>query len=126
METYIGYDGDSGDMIAKERPIDEYYTWYWQPPVWFLYDDLHKNIKDPKKYEGVNLSQVQEVLVKNPHLIRVCKKKEQFSFLLDTMDSERINNLLLESPVIDVQDRYEEEINIDEWDDPLEIDIRKD
>lgn len=41
---------ESGDMVTKEKPMDYYDTWYWQPSVWQLYDDLHKNIRDPNKY----------------------------------------------------------------------------
>jgi len=49
QEQYTAMDSE-GDFITKERPIDSYFTFYWQPSVWQLYDDLHKNIKDPNKY----------------------------------------------------------------------------
>jgi len=49
MQPYLGRDSN-GDWVVKEKPIDYFCFWYWQPTTWRLYDDWHKNIKDPEKY----------------------------------------------------------------------------
>jgi len=49
MLSYLGRDAN-GDWVVKEKPQDFFVFWYWQPTTWRLYDDWHKNIKDPEKY----------------------------------------------------------------------------
>ena len=49
MEKYIWKD-EKWDYIAKQKPIQENIDWFYKPWVWDLYDDLHKNIKDPDKH----------------------------------------------------------------------------
>ena len=83
MEQYTWFDS-SWDIITKERPIDYYETFYWQPSVWTLYDDLHKNIRNPNKYKGVRMDFVLQALRENRYLWKAISKKNQFSFLLES------------------------------------------
>lgn len=62
----------------KEKPIDSYETWYWAPSVWKLYDDLHKNIRDPNKYTSIRWDFVRLALKRNRYLGKAIKKKNQF------------------------------------------------
>jgi len=67
MKTYLAKD-DKWDYVAKSKPIDEYVEWFWKPWVWDLYDDLHKNIRDPAKYTGADIKLVTSILQKKPEL----------------------------------------------------------
>jgi hypothetical protein len=44
MEPYISRDSN-GDYCLKEKPMIKTIGWFWQPGLFNLYDDWHKNIK---------------------------------------------------------------------------------
>jgi hypothetical protein len=67
MEVFVGKD-ERGDYVKKERPLDFFYDWYYQPSVWDLYDDLHKNIADPAKYADLNVEAIKKSFELRPHL----------------------------------------------------------
>lgn len=83
MDQYTGMDME-GDIVMKQKPMDYYHTFYWQPGIWQLYDDLHKNIRDPHKYSGVRLDFVKQALTHNRYLGRAISKKNEFAFLLES------------------------------------------
>lgn len=96
MQQYIALDAQN-DYVVKERPIDEYVTWFWQPRLWKYYDDLDKVINDPKKYAIDDLKRVESIFQANPYLARVVKKKPQFDFLSRSFDVDTIAALDPES-----------------------------
>lgn len=49
-EPFLARD-DNGDWVQKERPLDWHLFWYFGWTTWDLYDDWHKNIRDPNKYD---------------------------------------------------------------------------
>lgn len=49
-KQFIGKD-QNGDYVKKETPLDFYVRWFYAPPIWKMYDDWHKNIKDDNKHE---------------------------------------------------------------------------
>ncbi len=61
MEKFLAKD-ENGDYIAKERPIREFVDWFWKPWVRGLYDDLHKNIRDPEKYTNLNKDLIKNII----------------------------------------------------------------
>jgi hypothetical protein len=60
MDKYVWKD-EKGDYVAKQKPIQENIDWFYKPWVWDLYDDLHKNIKDPNKNE-INLDHLHKFI----------------------------------------------------------------
>lgn len=66
MEKYVWKD-EKGDYIAKQKPIQENIDWFYKPWVWSFYDDLHKNIKDPNKYD-INLDHLVSFINWNKYL----------------------------------------------------------
>lgn len=66
MEKYVWKD-EKGDYIKKEKPIQENIDWFYKPGVWDLYDDLHKNIKDPDRYK-INPDHLRAFIWNNPIL----------------------------------------------------------
>lgn len=48
MEFYLWKD-QNWDYVKKEKPLDFYYSWYYQPTVYKMYDDWFKNIIDREK-----------------------------------------------------------------------------
>lgn len=75
MEVFVGKD-PNGDYVKKERPMDFFYDWYYQPFVWNLYDDLHKNIKDPEKYKELNINALKKAIEIKPYLKDAILKNE--------------------------------------------------
>lgn len=63
MVKYLARD-EKGDYVVKEYPDTGDFMVYYAPFVWSLYDDLHKNIKDPLKYVWADLETVKAVLEK--------------------------------------------------------------
>lgn len=120
LEQFIGLDQNQ-DMVIKQRPIDEYVDWYWQPKVWSLYDDLDKVITDPDKYKNLDLQRVSQVFQANPYLARVVKKKPEFSFLRESID---IDTIALLSP--QTEDRYENPLDLDDYIDVFEEEEKQD
>jgi len=83
MKQYTAKD-QNGDYVVKSKPINEYVQWFWKPWVWNLYDDLHKNIRDPKKYTGADKELVIEIIKKKPELRNIFDKN--FLPLLEDSD----------------------------------------
>jgi hypothetical protein len=83
---YIWKD-DKWDEVLKEKPIDEYYWFFFKPTVWGLYDDLHKNIADPEKYTALDLKLIWEILNWKPELQQFLDK-EQFKPIKDNLIKE--------------------------------------
>lgn len=67
MERYLWRDSEWYEVV-KDRPMDYYYDWFYQPLVRSYYDDLYKNIRDPDKYK-VNLVELEKVLLDNPVML---------------------------------------------------------
>jgi len=74
LKSYLAKD-DKWDYIVKYKPIDEYVEWFWKPWVWNLYDDLHKNIRDPKKYTWADIKLVNGIIQKKPELQKLFNTK---------------------------------------------------
>lgn len=72
-EKYLAKD-DRGDDVVKERPLDYYLDWFYAPFTWKVYDDLHKNIIDPNKYEDINREVLKELFDKRPKHLEGLKK----------------------------------------------------
>lgn len=71
----------NGDYIQKEKPMDYYVDYFYKPFVWPLYDDLHKNIKDPEKYNWLDKELFNEILKMKPELEKVIFENEKFKIL---------------------------------------------
>lgn len=69
------------DYIQKEKPIDEYVDYFYKPFVWALYDDLHKNIKDPEKYIWIDEELFNEILEQKPEIKIEINKNKKFEIL---------------------------------------------
>lgn len=69
------------DYIQKEKPIDYYVDYFYKPFVWPLYDDLHKNIKDPEKYIGIDDELFNEILKKKPEIKKEIRRNRKFDLL---------------------------------------------
>ena len=80
MRPYTSKD-QNWDYIVKYKPINEYVQWFWKPWVWSLYDDLHKNIRDPQKYTLADKDLALSIINKKPELQNVFNQK--FLPLLD-------------------------------------------
>lgn len=72
MEKYLAKD-ERWDYITKMKPIQENIDWFYKPLVWRLYDDLHKNIKDPDKYK-INEDILKWFIWENKLLLDQAKK----------------------------------------------------
>ncbi len=72
MEKYLAKD-ERWDYITKAKPIQENIDWFYKPLVWRLYDDLHKNIKDPDKYK-INENILKWFIWDNKILLETAKK----------------------------------------------------
>lgn len=77
LEKYLWKD-ENGDYITKTRPIDEYVDFFWKPWIWKLYNDLHKNIKDPEKYSKMDEKLFLQILDRKRELIEPILKEVQF------------------------------------------------
>lgn len=67
LQNYVWKD-QNGDYVVKYRPVDEYYDFFYKPFMWTYYDDLHKNIKDPKKYQIKNKDLVYDIIKRKKEL----------------------------------------------------------
>lgn len=81
---------DNGDYITKHKPERYFDDFYYKPLVRSLYDDLHKNIRDPDKYKKVNYSLLKNILSKKPKVKSILdkSKNEDFKILKDNLASE--------------------------------------
>lgn len=59
-EQYVWKD-ENWDYVKKVRPLQWHFEWFWKVPLFNLYNDLYKNIKDPNKYD-FDKSIIQKVL----------------------------------------------------------------
>lgn len=116
MEEYTWFDFQ-WDLVNKTRPIDNYYTWYYQPSVRTLYDDLHKNIKDPKKYIDINYNWLTSILNTNKYLRKALVNKPEFKEVITNFWEEHKKLLSVFNwdpiefddhwnPIFDFQDKY--------------------
>lgn len=90
MEKFVWKD-ENWDFIVKERPINEFVDWFWKPNVWRLYDDLHKNIRDPEKYDTIDYWLVKEILEYKVELQEPIKELPQFSWLKNLLPNDKKN-----------------------------------
>lgn len=67
------------DEILKEKPLDEYFWFFFKPTIWNLYDDLHKNIADNEKYINIDIKLLTQILEAKPRLKNIVKDKEEFN-----------------------------------------------
>lgn len=70
-EKYLARD-DKGDYVVKEKPMDYYFSWFYQPFTRSLYDDLHKSITDPEKYK-ISIALLSDMLRHKPKLLKELK-----------------------------------------------------
>ena len=68
MQQFIWKD-QNGDLVRKEKPVDEFVDWFWKPWIWSYYDDLHKNISDPNKYEDLDTRLLTDIILHKKELI---------------------------------------------------------
>lgn len=87
METYTWKD-QNGDYVAKYKPMDYYYDWFWKPWIWKYYDDLHKNIDDPDKYKWIDSELLSKIVSYKKELIPALKDS-QFHALDYTLIPEK-------------------------------------
>lgn len=93
---YLGKD-QNGDYIQKEKPHDYYVDYFYKPFVWPLYDDLHKNIKDPEKYTWIDEELFNEILLKKPELKKTIFENEKFEplqFKIKNNDNKQSDGII--------------------------------
>ena len=77
---YLGKD-QNWDYIQKEKPMDFYVDFFYKPLSWRNYDDLHKNIKDPEKYEDIDIDLFNAILKQKPELKKEVLQNANFEIL---------------------------------------------
>ncbi|MDQ7009726.1 MAG: hypothetical protein Q9M94_05535 [Candidatus Gracilibacteria bacterium] len=88
-QKYIGKD-DKGDDILKEKPVDEYYGFFFKPTVWGLYDDLHKNIADSDKYSELDLKLMSNILDGKPELKKFVFEENDFKLIKENLKKDNL------------------------------------